>query len=41
MSFAGPAIVETAGTTIVAHPGNLVRVDPYGNLIITVEDDER
>ncbi len=40
MTFAGPAIVETAGSTIVAHPGNEVLVDPYGNLIITVEQGE-
>jgi len=35
MSFSGPAIVEDAGTTVVIHPGNQVRVDGYGNLHIT------
>jgi N-methylhydantoinase A len=40
MTFQGPAIVETAGSTIVAHPGSAVRVDPYGNLIVTIEEEE-
>jgi len=34
MRFAGPAIVESAGSTIVVHPGNEVSVDDYGNVII-------
>ena len=34
MSFEGPAIVETAGSTIVIHPGNEASVDDYGNVII-------
>jgi N-methylhydantoinase A len=34
MAFSGPAIVETAGTTVVARPGDRVRVDAYGNLHI-------
>lgn len=34
MSFSGPAIVESSGTTVVIHPGNDVRVDEYGNLHI-------
>jgi N-methylhydantoinase A len=38
MSFAGPAIVETSGSTIVIHPGNGVTVDEYGNLLITIKD---
>jgi N-methylhydantoinase A len=37
MELAGPAIVETAGTTIVVHPGNTVTVDDYGNVIIAVD----
>ena len=32
MRFAGPAIVETKGSTVVVHPGNGVDVDDYGNL---------
>ncbi|MBS1678276.1 MAG: hydantoinase/oxoprolinase family protein [Actinobacteria bacterium] len=36
MSFRGPAIVETAGTTTVVHPGDEVSVDPWGNLVIAV-----
>jgi N-methylhydantoinase A len=31
MQFPGPAIIETAGTTVVVHPGQRVRVDDYGN----------
>jgi N-methylhydantoinase A len=34
MRFDGPAIVETKGSTIVVDPGNAVRVDDYGNVII-------
>ncbi|MFV0385336.1 hydantoinase/oxoprolinase family protein [Paracoccus sp. (in: a-proteobacteria)] len=34
MSFAGPAIVEDPGTTIVIHPGNHVEMDRWGNLHI-------
>ncbi|MEF2071996.1 hydantoinase/oxoprolinase family protein [Consotaella aegiceratis] len=34
MAFAGPAIVEDPGTTVVIHPGNRVAIDGYGNLII-------
>lgn len=36
MTFAGPAIVEDAGTTVVIHPGNEVEVDPYGNIHINL-----
>jgi N-methylhydantoinase A len=36
MSFAGPAIVETKGSTTVIHPGNSVAVDEYGNLLIEI-----
>jgi len=35
MAFSGPAIAEDAGTTIVIHPDNQVKVDGYGNLHIT------
>jgi N-methylhydantoinase A len=35
-AFAGPAIVETKGTTTVVHPGNEVRVDDFGNLLIAL-----
>ena len=34
MRFAGPAVVETRGTTIVVHPGNEAAVDNYGNVVI-------
>jgi N-methylhydantoinase A len=36
MTFSGPAIVETAGSTVVVHPGNEVEIDAYGNVIIEV-----
>ncbi len=36
MSFQGPAVVETKGTTVVVHPGNELVVDDYGNLHITL-----
>lgn len=34
MSFAGPAIVEDSGTTIVIHPANRAEIDGYGNIHI-------
>lgn len=34
MTFAGPAIVEDPGTTLVIHPGNQVKVDGFGNIHI-------
>ncbi len=37
MTFAGPAIVENAGTTVVIHPDYRVRIDGYGNLHITLK----
>jgi N-methylhydantoinase A len=37
MRFAGPAVVETRGTTIVVHPGNGSAVDDYGNIVIELE----
>ena len=33
---AGPAIVEEAATLTVLHPGQTLRVDPYGMLIVSV-----
>jgi N-methylhydantoinase A len=39
MRFDGPAIVETKGSTIVVDPGNEVRVDDYGNVIIELGGD--
>jgi N-methylhydantoinase A len=35
MALDGPAIVESRGSTVVAYPGNRVRIDDYGNLVIT------
>ncbi|MCB1446912.1 MAG: hydantoinase/oxoprolinase family protein, partial [Rhizobiaceae bacterium] len=34
MAFAGPAIIEDPGTTIVIHPGNRAAVDGFGNIHI-------
>jgi len=31
----GPAIVETADTTVVVHPGRTLRLDPLGNFELT------
>ncbi len=33
--IAGPAIVETADTTVVVHPGRTLRLDALGNFEIT------
>jgi N-methylhydantoinase A len=33
--IAGPAIVETADTTVVVQPGNKLRVDELGNFELT------
>ena len=38
MRFAGPAIVEAPGTTIVIHPGDRVEIDGYRNVVIQVGD---
>jgi N-methylhydantoinase A len=35
MTFAGPAIIEDPGTTIVVFPGNVVSIDGYGNTCIS------
>jgi N-methylhydantoinase A len=39
MSFEGPAVVETSGSTTVIHVGNSVTVDEYGNLQIAIRSD--
>jgi len=36
-SFSGPAIVEEFGSTVPVHPGFTVRVDAFGNLVVTKE----
>lgn len=38
MTFAGPAIIEGEGTTIVVHPNNAVAVDAFGNIHITLTE---
>ncbi|CAN7340678.1 hydantoinase/oxoprolinase family protein [Knoellia sp. LjRoot47] len=37
-TITGPAIIEEFGSTVPVHPGFVVRVDTYGNLVITKED---
>jgi len=32
--IAGPAIVQVPDTTIVVHPGQAARLDPYGNVLV-------
>jgi N-methylhydantoinase A len=39
MSFDGPAIVETKGSTVVVDPGNELTVDEYGNLLVSIALD--
>ncbi len=36
----GPAIIEEFGSTVPVHPGFTVRVDAYGNLVITRDQQE-
>ena len=36
-TFHGPAIVEEFGSTVPVHPGFVVRVDDFGNLVMTKE----
>ena len=39
-TFSGPAVVEEFGSTVPVHPGFAVRVDAFGNLVVTKEADE-
>jgi len=34
MRFAGPAVIEMRGTTVLVHPNNQVHMDDYGNIHI-------
>ncbi|MBM6402037.1 hydantoinase/oxoprolinase family protein [Phycicoccus sonneratiae] len=36
-TFTGPAVVEEFGSTVPVHPGFAVRVDGFGNLVLTRE----
>ena len=36
--FSGPAVVEEFGSTVPVHPGFGVRVDGWGNLVVTKEE---
>ena len=36
-AFEGPAIVEQLDATTVIEPGNRVRVDALGNLVVTIQ----
>ena len=37
--FAGPAIIEDAGSTTVIHPDNEVKIDEYGNIHINLGEN--
>jgi N-methylhydantoinase A len=37
-TITGPAIIEEFGSTVPVHPGFTVKVDAFGNLVITKED---
>ena len=39
MEFRGPAVIEQSGTTTVVHPGQLVSIDRYGNIHITIGEE--
>ncbi len=34
MRLAGPAVIESSGTTVVIHPGDTAGIDGYGNVVI-------
>ncbi|MEK9726374.1 MAG: hypothetical protein VW405_23225, partial [Rhodospirillaceae bacterium] len=36
-AIAGPAVIETADTTVVVHPGRNARVDGFGNIELTMD----
>ena len=36
MQLKGPAVIEEPGATVVLGPGHGLRVDPHGNLIVTL-----
>ena len=38
MRFAGPAIIEDPGSVAVVHAENLVEIDAFGNIVITLEE---
>jgi N-methylhydantoinase A len=40
-AFDGPAVVEGSGSTTVVRPGQSVRVDEYGNLVVETTGGER
>jgi N-methylhydantoinase A len=40
MRLEGPAIVEMRSSTTVVHPGNELMVDGYGNMILTLHEEE-
>ena len=38
--LSGPVIIEEFGSTVPVHPGFAVRVDDFGNLVITKAEQE-
>jgi len=39
--FSGPAILEQPDSTTLVYPGHLASVDPFGNLLIELEQTRR
>ena len=39
--IAGPAIIEEHASTTVVQPGDALRVDHHGNLVLTIGSDRR
>jgi N-methylhydantoinase A len=37
----GPAILQVPDTTIVVHPGQTARVDPYGNVLVDLSREDK
>jgi len=40
-TFAGPAVVEEANATTVVPPGDSLKIDEYGNLVIDIDGDDQ
>jgi len=36
IAFAGPALIEEYASTTVVHPGDVVTVDAFGDLVIEI-----
>ena len=38
--FTGPAIVQESGSTTVVSPGDRVRIDDFGNLVLSIAEEQ-